>query len=67
MDVTAAHSNGANTDTYIMRAKRLGDFKVIARAVPDRVANAIRWKLSVEGQPSPWALWTVTFPQAAHR
>jgi len=45
--------------------KRLGDLKVVARAFPDEATSAIRWRLLVEGQQSPWALGVVTFPQAA--
>lgn len=45
--------------------KRLGNLKVTTKAVPDKAAGAIRWKLLVEGAASPWALRAVTFPQAA--
>jgi len=43
--------------------QRLAGLRVTARAIPDASANAIRWKLAVDGVPPGWTLWEVTFPQ----
>ncbi len=45
--------------------KRLGDLRVVARAIPDAGPNAIRWRLTVESPPAPWGVWRVVFPQVA--
>ncbi len=43
---------------------RLGDLRVVARAIPDGDRQAISWQLSAQGQADPWSIWRVTFPQA---
>ncbi len=44
---------------------RLGGLRVIAWVTPDAEAQALRWRLTVEGQPAPWSVWRVVFPQVA--
>jgi hypothetical protein len=45
--------------------RRLGDFEVVAQAVPRPDGDEIRWQLSAKGQAKPWSLWSVVFPQVA--
>ncbi len=45
--------------------KRLGDLRVVVRPILDSSPHGIGWKIAVEGQRSPWALWRVVFPAVA--
>ncbi len=44
---------------------RLTGLHVVARAAAHAHTDSIAWSLEIEGQPQPWALWEVTFPQVA--
>jgi hypothetical protein len=41
----------------------LGDFSVVARAVASPAQHAIHWTLATAGQPAPWSVTHVVFPQ----
>ncbi|MGQ9575409.1 MAG: DUF6259 domain-containing protein [Thermoguttaceae bacterium] len=45
--------------------QRLTGLCVVARALADPQAGAVRWGLTVDSPPAPWSIWRVVFPQLA--
>jgi hypothetical protein len=67
VDISAKEGAMADLDIRWRKPKdaRLGELRVVARAVPDPQRAAVRWTLDVQDVPAPWGVWQVAFPQVA--